>query len=140
VSKPLVQILLISAIVLLFSDAALAESSLTLSSTTATAGSSVTLDLSLASPSGSEPAALQWTLDYPAAGVARISVTAGLAATAAGKSISCAGDSTAYICIVSGLNGNTIGNGRRVSSNLRHPVWEFSDYLPLNSGRMAPAC
>ena len=29
---------------------------------------------------------------------------------------------------------------RRVSSTLRHPAWEFSDFLPLSFGRVAPAC
>jgi hypothetical protein len=29
---------------------------------------------------------------------------------------------------------------RRVSSTLRHPAWEFTDFLPLSSGRVEPAC
>ena len=29
---------------------------------------------------------------------------------------------------------------RRVSSILRHPAWEFTDYLALYFGRMTPAC
>ena len=29
---------------------------------------------------------------------------------------------------------------RRVSSTLRHLAWEFSDFLPLSFGRLAPAC
>jgi hypothetical protein len=31
-------------------------------------------------------------------------------------------------------------NERCVSSTLRHLAWEFSDFLPLSSGRSAPAC
>jgi hypothetical protein len=30
-------------------------------------------------------------------------------------------------------------NGRRVSSSLRHPAWEFSVYFPLSFGRSVPA-
>jgi hypothetical protein len=30
--------------------------------------------------------------------------------------------------------------GRRVSSTLIHLAWEFSDFLPLSFGRLAPAC
>ena len=30
-------------------------------------------------------------------------------------------------------------NARRVSSTLRHPAWEFTDYLPLSFRRMTPA-
>jgi hypothetical protein len=29
---------------------------------------------------------------------------------------------------------------RRVSSTLRHPAWEFTDFLPLSFGRVEPAC
>ena len=29
---------------------------------------------------------------------------------------------------------------RRVSSTLRHPAWEFTDYLPSSVRRMTPAC
>ena len=29
---------------------------------------------------------------------------------------------------------------RRVSSILRHPAWEFTDFLPLSFGRAVPAC
>jgi hypothetical protein len=32
------------------------------------------------------------------------------------------------------------GLARRVSSTLRHPAWEFSDFLPLSFGRVEPAC
>src|SRR4051812_15789558 len=34
---------------------------------------------------------------------------------------------------------HTVAIVRRVSSSLRHPAWEFTDYLPLDSRRMAPA-
>src|SRR6185312_5913377 len=58
----------------------------------ATAGAATeannSLTLSLSSPAGNEPAALQWTFSYPA-GVTGFTVTAGPALTAAGKSISC---------------------------------------------------
>jgi len=29
---------------------------------------------------------------------------------------------------------------RRVSSSLRHPAWEFTDYLPLYSRRISRVC
>jgi hypothetical protein len=85
--------------------------SLTLASATATAGGTVALNLSISSPSGSEPAAVQWTFTYPASSIASLNVTAGAAATAAGKSVACAGSAAAYTCIVSGLNSNIISNG-----------------------------
>lgn len=88
-----------------------AQSSLTLSSATTTAGGTVPLNLSLSSPAGSAPAALQWTLTYPTGSVTSVSVAAGASATAAGKSISCAGGAAAYTCVAAGTNANTIANG-----------------------------
>ena len=88
-----------------------AQSSLTLASSTATAGSTVPLNLSLSSPTGGEPAALQWTLSYPTASVTGVSVAAGASVTAAGKSVSCASGTGTYTCIVSGLNANIIADG-----------------------------
>lgn len=96
---------------LLALNIATAQPALTLSSGTGSAGGTVTLNLSLSSPSGSEPAAVQWTFGYPASSVATISVAAGAASTSAGKSVSCAGGSAAYICEVSGSNTNIISNG-----------------------------
>jgi hypothetical protein len=37
-----------------------------------------------------------------------------------------------------GLAG--LREGRRVSSTLRHPAWEFSDFLRVSFGRVGPAC
>jgi len=31
-------------------------------------------------------------------------------------------------------------NVRRVSSSLRRPAWEFTDFLPLSFHRLEPAC
>jgi hypothetical protein len=50
-----------------------------------------------------------------------------------------------YVAGVVGLDANGAGiESRRfarcVSSTLRHLAWEFSDFLPLSSGRSAPAC
>jgi trimeric autotransporter adhesin len=80
--------------------------SLTLGSGTAQA-----VNLNLTSPSGSEPATLQWTLTYPANAVVAISASAGAAATNAAKTLSCSSAAGAYSCLVSGLNANTISNG-----------------------------
>ena len=70
-------------------------------------GSSVSVGLSLASASGLQPAALQWTLGYSAADVAGVTWTVGTAGAAAGKSIACSGNT----CILYGLNANTISDG-----------------------------
>ena len=83
------------------------QSSLALSSGSAAADGSVSLNLTLASPAGSEPAGIQWTFAYPAASVANFSVVAGPALTSAGKSLTCAGSASAYMCLASG-NGTKL--------------------------------
>jgi Concanavalin A-like lectin/glucanases superfamily/Bacterial Ig domain len=92
--------------------------SLTLTSSSATPGSSVSLNLSLTSPSGSEPAGLQWTFSYPTSSLSAISVTAGSAATGAGKSIACAGGSGTYTCMLVGMNSTVMPNGVVAVANL----------------------
>ena len=84
---------------------------LALSSGTAGATGIASLNLVLTSPAGSEPASIQFTLTYPAANVTSISVSAGLTATSAGKTVVCALTSGAYTCLFSGLNANIISNG-----------------------------
>src|SRR5579883_1727170 len=92
--------------------------SLTFASGSAAPGGSVSLNLSLTSPAGSEPASLQWTFSYPASSVSAISVTAGSAATAAGKATSCAGSAGTYTCMLTGMNSSVIQNGVVAVANL----------------------
>jgi hypothetical protein len=68
------------------------------------------LNLSL-SDSGVPPAGLEWTLTYSAADLAAVNVTPGPAATAAGKTVSCAGGNGTYSCVLVGMNENTISSG-----------------------------
>ena len=89
----------------------LAQSSLVLSSGSAAPGGSTALNLSLVSPGGSEPAGMQWTLSDPSASITSFSVAAGPALTAAGKSIACNGNSSAYMCLAYGMNSAAIQNG-----------------------------
>src|SRR6266481_399462 len=92
--------------------------SLALTSGTAAANGTVSLNLNLTSPAGSEPASVQWTLTYPAANVVSISASAGAAATTAGKTLSCVAGSGSYTCMASGLNATTIANGTVAVVNL----------------------
>ena len=78
---------------------------LSVSSANAAPGSTVSLNLSLSS-SGTQPAALQWTL-IPPTGVQSVTSTIGAAASSAGKSISCANN----ICVVSAINTTPISDG-----------------------------
>lgn len=73
-------------------------------------GGTIALELSFVS-SGNQPAGLQWTFSYGASDIQAISVTPGAAATAAGKTISCAGSAGLLTCLATGFNANTIANG-----------------------------
>src|SRR5579872_1279693 len=87
------------------------QSTLTLSSGNGSPGGTVTLNLSLASVTGNEPAALEWTVGYPISAIASVSAVVGSSASGAGKTLSCSGSSGSYTCQVSGMNVNPIVNG-----------------------------
>ena len=84
---------------------------LSMSQETAASPGTVLLDVSLQSNSGQQPAGVQFTLSYSATDFTAIQVTAAQSTTAAGKSVDCFGNSSAYNCIVTGVNKNTIPDG-----------------------------
>ncbi|HZR63506.1 MAG TPA: LamG-like jellyroll fold domain-containing protein [Terriglobales bacterium] len=87
--------------------------SLQLSSTSAAAGTTVPLALSLNTSSGTAPVALQWDF-IGGTGVQAVTTTLGAAASSAGKSLTCMGTR----CILAGMNTNTISNGIVASLNV----------------------
>ena len=85
--------------------------SLSLSPASGTTGSAVSLPLAYVS-NGTQVAGLQWTFSFAPADFTDVSVTAGPAATGAGKSLTCnAAASGQYTCLASGLNTTTISDG-----------------------------
>ncbi len=80
---------------------------LSLSSGSGVVSGSVSLNLSVTSPAGSEPAGLEWTVNYPASDIVGFTAAAGSVASAAGKTITCLGNT----CLLSGLNNTPILNG-----------------------------
>ena len=99
-----------TAILLLGSIAAFGQVALSLSSASAVAGGSVSVDLSMSAAAG-QPAGLEWTYSYSPADFSSVSAVAGPAATAAGKSISCSAGSGLYTCLLFGLNSTTMAGG-----------------------------
>lgn len=83
---------------------------LSLNSASASPGSTVTLNVSALASGGAKAAALQWTMNYPAV-LSSLSTEAGPAASAAGKSVSCAVNSGSTTCVAFGMNANTLGDG-----------------------------
>lgn len=84
---------------------------LTIGSGSGARGSSVAVSISLSSPAGSEPAALQFRLTFPAGDVTGVTVAAGAAAVAAGKTASCANTTGAVTCLLWGANATLMANG-----------------------------
>ena len=72
-----------------------AQTCLSLSTAAITLGGTATLELALDSSSGTPPAALQWTFQYPSSGLVSLNAENGPAATAAGKTVMCNGSTTA---------------------------------------------
>lgn len=102
---------------LLFAAAALAsqvsaqQATVSLGSS-ASPGGGASINVSLTTSGGAQPAGLQWTMIYPASVVATVSVAAGGSANAAGKTVACnhiTGSST--ICIAFGLNTTILSDG-----------------------------
>jgi len=103
--------ILLITLFLLSSSQLHAQSNLALSSGTVLPGGTTSLSLSLSSPVSNQPAALQWTLTYPAASVTSLNVTAGPVLSSAGKTVTCAGGAGAVTCVAWGLNSSTISDG-----------------------------
>src|ERR1039458_4772512 len=96
--------------VLTSTGALFGQGTLVLSSGTAVGGT-VALDLTLTSPTGSEPAGIQWDLTYSATDVVSINAVAAGTAVTAGKSINCSSSSGTFRCLLAGLNSSLIQNG-----------------------------
>lgn len=82
-----------------------------LSSGSGAPGGTVALNLSANSTPGSEPAGVQWALNYPAADFSAVQITDGPAATAAGKAATCAAGAGSLTCLSIGINTNTLASG-----------------------------
>ncbi len=100
--------ILLSTIVLLGLHSVAFGQSITLSlgSTTGTAGGTVVLPISLTSAGGAQTSALEWTFSY-SSDITSVTVAAGTSTTAAGKSLSCSGNN----CLIMGFNSAVIADG-----------------------------
>src|ERR1017187_9145543 len=107
----LVQWLCTVTLVALWSNPLFAQGTLAVSSGTAAANGNATLNLTLTSPGGSEPAGLQWTLTYAPTDIASISASVGASGNAAGKSLTCSASSGSYACLLAGFNTTLMQNG-----------------------------
>jgi trimeric autotransporter adhesin len=89
---------------------------LSLESASATAGSTVKLNVSLASSGGALPTTVQWTMAYPSV-LTVSSVDASSSAGGAGKSVTCAVNGGSTTCVAFGMNTTPIGDGSVALAN-----------------------
>ncbi len=85
--------------------------SLGVSSASGAPGTNVTVNVSLTSPAGSEPSALQFRLNWPVAQITSATVAAGASAVAAGKNASCTSAAGSVTCLLWGVNATEMANG-----------------------------
>ena len=85
--------------------------SLAIGSAAAAPGTSTTLNLSMTATGGAQPDGVQWSLGYSVTDVSSIAVSAGAAATGAGKSLACSNGTGNVTCLLYGVNSAVIANG-----------------------------
>src|SRR5450759_4762412 len=140
VLSQLVQVFCTVTLLVLSTSLLFAQGALTLSSVTAPAGGTATLNVTLVSPADSRPAGLQWTLAYSPTNIVSISAIAGASANAAAKSINCAASSGSYVCLLIGLNTNVIQDGVvavvsvRIASGVASTAINAIDTLGVSAG------
>lgn len=110
--------------------------SLALSSGSANLSGTISLNLSVTSTPGNEPAGVQWTVAYPAGDVVLAGVDAGSALTAAGKSVYCNGAIGTITCLGVGLNADPINNGIAAVVTFSLAPSTASSILPISIGGM----
>ena len=101
----------LATMLMLAAGCAFGQDTMILSSGSAVAGNTVSLDLSISVVPGSAPASLEWTYTYSAADFTAVSVVPGPVALAAGKSVSCNASPGAYRCLLFGINSTALSDG-----------------------------
>src|SRR5262249_35334856 len=131
---------LISVLILSFlaTSSALAQGvSLSVSSSSASPGGTVTLNIALSSTA--HPVALQWTVGYSTVDFSSATVSVGPAASPAGKQVSCSHTPGSSSCILWGINANSIANGivATVSLHVSSSTPNTSSTIDLSDGAAA---
>lgn len=128
------------AVILAAAASAFGQDALSLSSGSVVAGQTISLDLSLTAPASGGPAGIEWTYSYPASTFSSVTVVAGPAAAAAGKSVSCSAGSGSYTCILFGLNTTTMSSGVAATATFTASPTAIgtSPIQILNSSGVAP--
>jgi hypothetical protein len=124
--------------VLLSSLGAAQTAALSLASGSGSPGSVVVLNLSLTS-TVTQPTDLQWTINYPTKDFSSLTVSAGPAITAAGRSINCNNTPGASTCVVWGMSSSGISNGvaATLSFTISNSTTDTSSVIQVSKGGAA---
>jgi len=97
-------------------------------------GGTVSLNVNLNAAVGESPSTVQWSLTYPAADFSAATITAGSAATSAGKSLSCNGTAGTTTCVAWGQNA-LMANGAvaNITMTLSNSAPDSSASLQLSA-------
>lgn len=98
------------------------SANLTIGAASTLPGGTVGVPISFASLAGAQVSGIQWQMDFPSSAVSVATVTAGPAATSAGKTISCQTQSGRLNCILWGNNQIVLANGTIGTLQLTVPV------------------
>jgi hypothetical protein len=98
-------------VLLLAVSAGFAQTRLRITDGAGVQGGKAALQIVLETPPPSQVAGLQWTLKYPKQTFRTAIIASARNAAQAGKSVQCNDTGGAVICVVSGVNSNTIESG-----------------------------
>jgi hypothetical protein len=96
---------------ILWTSGLCAQTCMSLSPPVITADGTAKFDLSLYSPRGTAPSAVQWSFQYEASSISSLTVTDGPALQATMKTVMCDGDAAPHNCLAAGLNKKIIVDG-----------------------------
>ncbi len=104
------------------------------------AGTSIATSLSISGATASTgPSALQFALVFQSADFSSVTVSAGPAATAAGKSVSCNVATGRIRCAVWGMNKSVVGNGAVATVTVVPSLSSALSSRPISLGELASA-
>ena len=96
---------------ILWTSGLCAQTCLVLSPPAIAADGTAKFDLSLYSPRGTAPSAVQWSFQYEASSISSLTVADGPALNATMKTVMCDGDAAPHNCLAAGLNKKIIVDG-----------------------------
>jgi hypothetical protein len=108
------------------------QGALSISSATAAPGSNAVLTVSTSANGGVQPAVLRWTMQYPP-DVTGVDVTAGSAASDAGKTVTCSYAVSSATCLAWGENAMVIQDGPVATATFQISAASRNSVIPVTN-------